>query len=131
MPKDKQPPKYSGLIESINQLSPTNDDHITCEFLDGVARFRIQRPNGEVLTQTKYFDSDYVEYTQFNGNKDISRRQEIVDKMHNTGLTQREIGERLGVSQATVSNDIRRKNNSLIIDSATTFPKKKNNKKDT
>lgn len=86
----------------------------------GLVNFNVKCNNGELVVSgtsangkkyrvSSYDNNGYTEGTMssFNPGQPADRKKEAV-RLRNTGLSQQEIANRLGVSQKTISNDLKR-----------------------
>lgn len=74
----------------------------------GVISIVVKRPNGNVQTATIRAKARLTEWSNFE-RTEMSRaeRQNLVKQMRRTGLTQSAIAKKLGISQPTVSLDLK------------------------
>lgn len=97
------------LIESLLSGRLTGEIKVS---LDGTMKIRAQDAKGATMTLTGYIN-EHTGY-QERGFSALPRklspveRREEVQRLAATGMTQQAIAERLGVSQKTVSNDIKK-----------------------
>lgn len=79
---------------------------------DGTMKIRAQDDQGAIMTLTSYTNdrTGYREggFTALPRKLSPTERREEASRLAATGLTQQAIAERLGVSQKTVSNDIKK-----------------------
>lgn len=111
------PNNGTGLMQGIHNL---NINPLTDKFVikgaSGVAVAHVQKPDGQVYSARVQANGALQQFTQFDANRlTLEERRELEHKLHyKDNLTQSEIADLLGVSQATVSNDLkllRNKNN--------------------
>lgn len=94
-------------IYNLN-ISPVTDKFVI-KGASGVAVAHVQKPNGHVYSARVQANGALQQFTQFDANRlSVQERRELESQLHNRdNLTQSEIADLLGVSQATVSNDLK------------------------
>lgn len=98
---------------SISLVFPDGFDPAQDKFVahggGGYASITVKKPNGQVQSQTYSANNRMQTYTTFDGsNLGKEERKKIVREMHRQGHSQAKIGVAVGVSQATVSNDLKK-----------------------
>lgn len=99
---------------SISLVFPEGFDPAQDKFVahggGGYASLTVKKPNGQVQSQSYSANNRMQTYTTFDGsNLDKEERKKIVREMSSQGHSQAKIGIAVGVSQATVSNDLKEK----------------------
>lgn len=86
------------------------DDTVTIEYRGGFAEATVKKSDGRVFTQQVYSKGGFQAFTAFN--PDQMTRKEMVSLVHQMKtrdkLTQTEIAKKLGISQSSVSNYLRK-----------------------
>jgi DNA-binding NarL/FixJ family response regulator len=94
------------FIEDLD-FNPRADD-LTLRVRRGVMSARVKRADGRVYTATAILGSFRRIVSADPSNMSPAKRRKIVRELHKEGHRQTAIAEMLGVSQATVSLDLRR-----------------------
>lgn len=95
------------LAESLNVR---RGDTIELKFVKGLWRSRRVYEDGRVETSRAYMQGKLRTLTFYDGAKmSVADRVKLVKRLYAEGHTQTEIAQLIGVSQSTVSNDIRRR----------------------
>lgn len=89
-------------------IDPTTDKFLI-KGAAGVAVAHVQKPDGRVYSMRVQANGALQQFTQFDANRlTVEERRKLEAEMyHNNQLTQSEIADILGVSQATISNDLK------------------------
>lgn len=104
----RNPPPMLSLFGGL-QIDP-RIDAFQIEGSAGVISVSVRRPNGDVQTATVRAEGRMTEWSNFEPRgMSADRRRRLVKEMRRAGLSQSTIAKKLGVSQATVSLDLRRK----------------------
>ena len=86
-------------------------DTVKVIFSNGVVNFNRRYPDGRVQSVRMRANRSYRQTTLFDPRDvTIQERRELVAALYNSGLSQSEIADQLGVSQATISLDLRKNN---------------------
>lgn len=81
-------------------------DRFKIEGTAGVAIAQVQKPDGQVYTS--HLQAGLQQFTHFDPTKiSVAQRRELVSNMIDNGASQKQVAGLLGVSPATVSNDLR------------------------
>ncbi|HEX8239921.1 MAG TPA: winged helix-turn-helix domain-containing protein [Allosphingosinicella sp.] len=84
-------------------------DSFTIEYSDGLLVATVRKRNGMVQTSRRSVDGSFQEATSFDP-ESVSKKQRnaLIKRLASGRMTQSEIARRTGVSQATVSNVLRK-----------------------
>jgi len=99
--------KHTGLSTHLN-LDPTRDTFII-KGAGGVVVAHVKKPNGQVLSVRVRADGALQQFTRFDSSQlSVAERRELEHQLYTEeNLKQTEIADLLGVSQATVANDLK------------------------
>ena len=101
------PRHIAGFLEGLNVDS---DDDLKLRVKGGVASAHIKRVDGSVQSATSVLDGRFRQMTNFDPEGMTPKeRRKVVRSLAKAGHRQTAIADLLGVSQATVSLDLRRK----------------------
>lgn len=82
-------------------------DKLKLTISDGFVAAHIKRPDGQVVSHKSNVDSGFRQMTVVGGSSGPTARREIVKELRKEGKSQAAIANLLGVSQATVSLDLK------------------------
>ncbi|MEX3729042.1 winged helix-turn-helix transcriptional regulator [Bilophila wadsworthia] len=98
------------LPELLPSMGATPEDSVIVEYHSGFAEATVKKNDGRVLTQRVYSKGGFQSFTAYN--PDEMEREDLIRLVHQMKtkdrLTQSEIARRLGISQSTVSNYLRK-----------------------
>ncbi|MDF8335500.1 ArsR/SmtB family transcription factor [Novosphingobium cyanobacteriorum] len=106
-------PKMSSVPEALNSIGITGPvstkDTFSIEYSDGLLVATVRKSNGVVQTSRRSVDGSFHESTLFDP-ESVSKdtRNALIKRLAAGRMTQSEIARRTGVSQATVSNVLRK-----------------------
>jgi len=95
-------------IELPLSIDPQKDTYVI-KGGAGVAVAHVRKPTGEVQSVHVRANGALQQFTQFNpASISVAERRELEKDLHEKGMSQSDIADMLGVSQATVSLDLRK-----------------------
>ncbi len=99
--------KQTGLTRVLN-LDPTTDTYVI-KGAAGVAVAHVKKPNGQVYSARIQANGALQQFTHFDPSQlTVTERRELEYQLYTKhNLKQTEIADLLGVSQATVANDLK------------------------
>lgn len=97
------------LFEALGISNITPQDQFSIEYARGFLTATVKRDTGAVEVVRKHFSGGFTQSTSFDPDS-MSRddRNEVIHTLRDDGLSQSEISRRIGFSQATVSNVLRK-----------------------
>lgn len=102
-------PKARPLPDDLFSMLAINPsrDRAKLSISAGVITANVQKPDGKVFSARFRAHGALTQLTKFDPSKiSIDERKKLEKEMHGDGLSQAEIADMLGVSQATVSLDL-------------------------
>jgi DNA-binding NarL/FixJ family response regulator len=91
----------------VEKITPK--DKFSIEYAEGFLTATINRHNGSVEVIRRHMNGGFTEATSYDPKKmDKIARDEVIFKLRNDGFSQSEIARRIGFTQATVSNVLRK-----------------------
>lgn len=100
------PVQVGSFLEGLKVRA--NDD-VKLRIKGGVMHASVKRQNGRSQTATTLLDGRFRRVTSYDAaNSNPSERRKAVEQLHKEGHRQTAIAEILGVSQATISLDIKK-----------------------
>jgi DNA-binding NarL/FixJ family response regulator len=104
-PKHPIPEMFTYL--GVDKITPK--DKFSIDYAEGFLTATINRNSGSVEVIRRHITGGFTEATSFDpSTMDKSARDEVIIKLRNDGFSQSEIARRIGFTQATVSNVLRR-----------------------
>lgn len=100
-------PQHTGLARVLN-LDPTRDTYVI-KGAGGVAVAHVKKPDGQVYSARVQANGALQQFTHFDPSQlSVAERRELEHQLYTKQkLKQTEIADLLGVSQATVANDLK------------------------
>ena len=93
-----------GVAEKV-----TKNDKFSIEYAEGFLTATINRDGGNVEVIRKRLKGGFTEITSYDPNAmDREARNDVIAKLRKQGFSQSEIARRIGFTQATVSNVLRK-----------------------
>ena len=113
MPSDIVPVKQKhpipALFDQLGLDKVTHTDKFSIEYAEGFLTATINRDGGNVEVVRKRLGGGFTEVTSYDPNTmDKQARNEVIAKLRTDGFSQSEIARRIGFTQATVSNVLRK-----------------------
>lgn len=115
MPNDnvvqKTPSPIQTLFMSLGVQKVKRYDKFSIEYAEGFLTVTINRGNGSGTVEVirKRLDGGFIEMTAFDpSTMDRAERDTLIKKLKQDGFSQSEIARRIGFTQATVSNALRK-----------------------
>lgn len=103
-------PDFSAVGTLLEDLRVGRRDDIKLRIRNGVVSAHVKRPDGRVHSATTMLNGQFRQLTNFDpSGLSPAERQRVVKKLRKDGLRQTAIADLIGVSQATVSLDLRKK----------------------
>lgn len=103
----KHEPAYISLAEALN-INPRKDE-LKLRIKGGVASAVVKRRDGTVQSITTMLGGRFKRRTEFDSSNLTQReRVKLVKQLRKEGLTQTAIAEYIGMSQGTVSQDLKK-----------------------
>jgi DNA-binding NarL/FixJ family response regulator len=97
------------LFEKLGVKEITPSDNFSIEYAEGFLTATINRDGGSVEVIRKHVEGGFTEITAYDPNiMDKELRDNVIFKLQKDGFSQSEIARRIGFTQATVSNVLRR-----------------------
>jgi hypothetical protein len=109
MPPYELTPSDSGLPAGLSlNIDPTRDTYVI-KGAGGVAVAHVRKPDGQVYSARVQANGALQQFTHFNPNRlTVGERRTLENTLYTeNNLKQTEIADLLGVSQATVANDLK------------------------
>ena len=106
----KHKPHIPALFEKLGVESISTNDQFSIEYASGFLTATVKRPDGSVhVVRRSVGHNGFSQVSNFDPNK-MSRddRDHLIRTLSQDGLSQSEIARRIGFSQATVSNVLRK-----------------------
>lgn len=106
-------PKISSVPDALSAIGITGrvstKDAFSIEYSDGLLVATVRKGNGVIQTSRRSVDGSFQESTSFDP-ESVSKedRNTLIRRLAGGRMTQSEIARRTGVSQATVSNVLRK-----------------------
>jgi hypothetical protein len=107
--RDTTPTSADNPLSLFGIDNVTPNDNFSVEYSRGLLVTTVRRDSGAVQTSRRSVDGSFSETTTFDADR-ITRdeRNTLIRRLADGRMTQSEIARRTGVSQATVSNVLRR-----------------------
>jgi DNA-binding NarL/FixJ family response regulator len=103
------PSRPDGMLTVLTDFNLRPSDTFKIVSAKGVLTIHNRKANGEVQSMRVRAKGSFKQATSFDPSQiTIAERRELEAGMHQSGLSQSEIADLLGVSQATVSLDLRK-----------------------
>jgi DNA-binding NarL/FixJ family response regulator len=100
---------YSAVGLLLEELRVGRNDDVKLRIRNGVVTVHAKRPSGRVDSATIMLGGQFQQSTKFDpSGLSPKARQKVVKKLRKDGLRQTAIADLIGVSQATVSLDLRK-----------------------
>ena len=97
------------LFEALGISNITPQDQFSIEYARGFLTATVKRDTGGVEVVRKHISGGFTQVTSFDPDAmSRSDRNEVIHTLRDDGLSQSEISRRIGFSQATVSNVLRK-----------------------
>jgi DNA-binding NarL/FixJ family response regulator len=111
IPTSKSKHPIPALFEQLGVEKVTRHDKFSIEYAEGFLTATINREGGSVEVIRKRLKGGFTEVTSFDpSTMDRNARGEVIAKLRKDGFSQSEIARRIGFTQATVSNVLRKLN---------------------
>lgn len=102
-------PDYSAVSAILEDLRVRRSDDVKLRIRNGVISASVKRADGRVQSATSMLGGQFRQLTDFDpAGLSLAERQKLVKKLRRDGLKQTAIADLIGVSQATVSLDLRK-----------------------
>lgn len=111
LPTPKPRGSIPALFDSLGVAPVSRRDQFAIEYSSGFLTATVKRQDGSVQVVRRSVGNDgFSQVSNFDPNK-MSRdeRNQVIQQLREDGLSQSNIAKRVGFSQATVSNVLRRK----------------------
>lgn len=103
------PSRPDSMLSALSDFSLRPNDTFKITGSKGVLSIHKRRSDGRVESLRVRANGSFRQATQFDPSQiSITERRKLESDMHKSGLSQSEIADLLGVSQATVSLDLRK-----------------------
>jgi DNA-binding NarL/FixJ family response regulator len=103
------PSRPDGMLTVLTDFNLHPSDTFKIVSAKGVLTIHNRKANGEVSSMRVRAKGSFKQATNFDPSQiTVAERRELEAGMHQSGLSQSEIADLLGVSQATVSLDLRK-----------------------
>lgn len=103
------PQTFPVLFEALGLSNVTPQDQFSIEYGRGFLTATVKRVSGGVEVVRKHVSGGFSQVTSFDPDAmSRSDRNEVIHTLRDDGLSQSEISRRIGFSQATVSNVLRK-----------------------
>lgn len=98
------------LFENLGFEHVSRNDQFAVEYAAGFLTATVKRPDGSVqVVRRSVGNNGFTEVSNFDPTKmDRDDRNSLIQRLSQDGLSQSEIARRIGFSQATVSNVLRK-----------------------
>jgi len=104
----KLPTPYESPLNLPIKIDPRSDTYVI-KGGAGVAVAHVKKPNGEVQSMHIRTDGALQQFTRFDPNQiSVAERRNLEKSLYQKGMSQSDIADLLGVSQATVSLDLKK-----------------------
>ena len=91
----------------IENVKPS--DKFGIDYAEGFLTATINREGGRVEVVRKHLNGGFTEITSYDPNSmDKDQRNKVIAKLSGDGFSQSEIARRIGVTQSTISNVLRK-----------------------
>ncbi|MER9586489.1 hypothetical protein [Mesorhizobium sp. M0276] len=101
---------YAAVAMLLEDMDIRRGDNVKLRIHNGVAETNVKRVDGRVQSSTTMLNGRFHQQTDFNSSGlSPAARRKVVKKLRKDGHRQTAIADLIGVSQATVSLDLRKR----------------------